>query len=230
MIPLGTIVSLAGQAASGIMSVVNNKRVARKEDAEYARQQAEYAARENENPLSRSESRAALNAYDKSAEQQVETARNVSKITGATPEYSLGVQKAAQEGRGNVVGGIAADASARADAERDAEERSRQAQADAEIARMQARNETYANLAGNAANAFGGIIDGYQTKEENNSEEDDGFWDNVRSSNKGAHEIGHASNQGVKVAGQSPSDKSGGQSPSLKSIMEEGMKRLRTQF
>ena len=165
MIPLGTIVSLAGQAASGIMSVVNNKRVARKEDAEYARQQAEYAARENENPMSRSESRAALNAYDKSAEQQVETARNVSKITGATPEYSLGVQKAAQEGRGNVVSGIAEGASARADAARDAGERSRQAQAEADIARMRERNETYANLAGNAANAFGAILDGQQIQE-----------------------------------------------------------------
>ena len=214
MIPLGTIVSLAGQAASGIMSVVNNKRVARKEDAEYARQQAEYAARENENPLSRSESRAALNAYDKSAEQQVETARNVSKITGATPEYSLGVQKAAQEGRGNVVSGIAAGASARADAARDAGERSRQAQADAEIARMQARNETYANLAGNAANAFGGIIDGYQTQETNTIPQQMADEAVERLNTK-------AAKQGVNVSGQAPS---------LESIREEGMKRLRTQF
>lgn len=209
MIPLGTIVSLAGQAASGIMSVVNNKRVARKEDAEYARQQAEYAARENENPMSRSESRAALNAYDKSAEQQVETARNVSKITGATPEYSLGVQKAAQEGRGNVVSGIAEGASARADAARDAGERSRQAQADAEIARMRERNETYANLAGNASNAFGSIIDGYQ-KQDPLGDADKA----VESQNQKAY------NQAVKTA----------DAPSLESIREEGMKRLRTQF
>ena len=213
MIPLGTIVSLAGQAASGIMSVVNNKRVARKEDAEYARQQAEYAARENENPMSRSESRAALNAYDKSAEQQIETARNVSKITGATPEYSLAVQKAAQEGRGNVVSGIAANASARADAARDAGERSRQAQADAEIARMQARNETYANLAGNAANAFGGIIDGYQTKEENTIPQQMADEAVERPNQK-------ADKQVLKTAAD----------PSLESIREEGMKRLRTQF
>ena len=213
MIPLGTIVSLAGQAASGIMSVVNNKRVARKEDAEYARQQAEYAARENENPLSRSESRAALNAYDKSADQQVETARNVSKITGATPEYSLGVQKAAQEGRGNVVSGIASDASAREDAARDAGERSRQAQAAAELARMRERNETYANLAGNAANAFGGIIDGYQTKEENTIPQQMADEAVERLNQK-------ADKQVLKTAA----------SPSLESIREEGMKRLRTQF
>ena len=213
MIPLGTIVSLAGQAASGIMSVVNNKRVARKEDAEYARQQAEYAARENENPMSRSESRAALNAYDKSAEQQVETARNVSKITGATPEYSLGVQKAAQEGRGNVVSGIAADASARADAARDAGERSRQAQAAAELARMRERNETYANLASNAANAFGGIIDGYQTKEENTIPQQMADEAVERLNQK-------ADKQVLKIAA----------APSLESIREEGMKRLRTQF
>ena len=213
MIPLGTIVSLAGQAASGIMSVVNNKRVARKEDAEYARQQAEYAARENENPLSRSESRAALNAYDNSAEQQVETARNVSKITGATPEYSLGVQKAAQEGRGNVVSGIAAEASARADAARDAGERSRQAQADAEIARMRERNETYANLAGNAANAFGSILDGYQIQEKQ---------DPVGDADKAVGRLNeYAAKKGVKISGQSPH---------LESIREEGMKRLRTQI
>ena len=213
MIPLGTIVSLAGQAASGIMSVVNNKRVARKEDAEYARQQAEYAARENENPLSRSESRAALNAYDKSAEQQVETARNVSKITGATPEYSLGVQKAAQEGRGNVVSGIAEGASARADKARGAVEGARQEQAKAEVARMQARNETYATLAGNAANAFGSILDGYQIKEKQ---------DPVGDADEAVEGLNsQAAKQGVNVSGKAPS---------LESIREEGMKRLKTQF
>lgn len=213
MIPLGTIVSLAGQAASGIMSVVNNKRVARKEDAEYARQQAEYAARENENPLSRSESRAALNAYDKSAEQQVETARNVSKITGATPEYSLAMQKAAQEGRGNVVSGIAADASMRADKARNLVEGSRQEQAKAELARMRERNETYANLAGNAANAFGSILDGYQIQEKQ---------DPVGDADKAVGRLNeYAAKKGVKISGQSPH---------LESIREEGMKRLRTQF
>ena len=213
MIPLGTIVSLAGQAASGIMSVVNNKRVARKEDAEYARQQAEYAARENENPMSRSESRAALNAYDKSAEQQVETARNVSKITGATPEYSLGVQKAAQDGRGNVVRGIAADASERADKARNLVEGSRQEQAKAEIARMRERNETYANLAGNAANAFGSILDGYQIQERNTYPQQMADEAVERLNQK-------ADKQVLKTAA----------APSLESIREEGMKRLRTQF
>lgn len=213
MIPLGTIVSLAGQAASGIMSVVNNKRVARKEDAEYARQQAEYAARENENPLSRSESRAALNAYDKSAEQQVETARNVSKITGATPEYSLGVQKAAQEGRGNVVGGIAANASERADKARNLVEGSRQEQAKAELARMQARNETYANLAGNAANAFGSILDGYQIQERNTYPQ--------QMADEAVERLNQKAEKQVLETDTAPS---------LESIREEGMKRLRTQF
>ena len=213
MIPLGTIVSLAGQAASGIMSVVNNKRVARKEDAEYARQQAEYAARENENPLSRSESRAALNAYDKSAEQQVETARNVSKITGATPEYSLGVQKASQEGRGNVVSGITADASMRADKARNLVEGSRQEQAKAELARMRERNETYANLAGNAANAFGSILDGYQIQERNTYPQQMADEAVERLNQK-------ADKQVLKTA----------DAPSLESIREEGMKRLKTQF
>ena len=213
MIPLGTIVSLAGQAASGIMSVVNNKRVARKEDAEYARQQAEYAAMENENPLSRSESRAALNAYDKSAEQQVETARNVSKITGATPEYSLGVQKAAQEGRSNVVSGITADASMRADKARNLVEGSRQEQAKAELARMRERNETYANLAGNAANAFGSILDGYQIQERNTYPQQMADEAVERLNQK-------ADKQVLKTA----------DAPSLESIREEGMKRLKTQF
>ena len=213
MIPLGTIVSLAGQAASGIMSVVNNKRVARKEDAEYARQQAEYAARENENPMSRSESRAALNAYDKSADQQVETARNVSKITGATPEYSLGVQKAAQEGRGNVVGGIASDASERADKARNLVEGSRQEQAKAELARMHARNETYANLAGNAANAFGSILDGYQIQERNTYPQ--------QMADEAVERLNQKADKQVLETDAAPS---------LESIREEGMKRLRTQF
>ena len=161
MIPWGAIISLAGTAASGIMSKINNDKMENEQEGEFARQQAYYAAMAAENPLSRSENQRVLRQYDRDAQQQIENARNVAAITGATPEYGLAVQKNVAQGRADLMGDISAGASERADKYNENLETARQQQSAARLARMQQRNETFANLASNAANSFGSIVDSY---------------------------------------------------------------------
>lgn len=151
----GTLLSLAGTAASGLMSYFNNKKAQQQADAEAARQQAFYQAKANENPLSRSENQHLLGQYDRQAQQQIENARGVAAITGATPEYGLAVQKAVANGRADLMGNMAAGASARADKYNQLGEEARHQKAMDDQARIAARNETFANLAANAANIVG---------------------------------------------------------------------------
>ena len=161
MFPWGALVGLAGQAVSGIASAFNNRKMQQQADAEAARQKAYYEAKANENPLSRSENQHLLGQYDRDAQQQIENARGVAAITGATPEYGLAVQKGVAEGRANLMGQMAAGASARKDYfEQKGEEAAHQKALD-DQARRAERNQTYANLAANAASAAGSIIDAY---------------------------------------------------------------------
>lgn len=110
--PWGAIVGLAGQAVSGIASARNNRKMQQAADAETARQVASNEAKAYENPLARSENQQAMAQYDRTSKQQLENARGVATITGATPEYALGVQKGIADGRAELMGGIAASASA----------------------------------------------------------------------------------------------------------------------
>ena len=151
----GIVFSALGTAASGLMSYFNNKKAQQQADAEAARQQAYYEAKANENPLSRSENQHLLGQYDRQAQQQIENARGVAAITGATPEYSLAVQKAVANGRADLMGNMAAEASERADKYNQLGEQARHQKAMDDQARIAARNETFANLAANAANIVG---------------------------------------------------------------------------
>lgn len=146
-----------GTAASGVLSAINNRRAKQAADAEFARREAYNEARAAENPLARSENQAAINEYDRKAREQVATARNRSVITGGTPEQDLAVQQAVADGRSSLMSGIGSQASIRADKYKDAAEDTREAKAEYEQARTAARNETYANLAANAANAMSGM-------------------------------------------------------------------------
>lgn len=163
MIPIGTIVSLAGQAASGIMSAINNKRERREKAAESARREAHYEAQAAENPLLRADVRSVIGAYDRSSRQQIAEARNIGKITGGTPESAVAIQQAVANGRSDLISDIASDNSKRVDEARKNAETARQDAAAAEVARREVRNQTYANLATNAANAFGSIVNSYGT-------------------------------------------------------------------
>jgi hypothetical protein len=161
MFPFGAIIGLAGQAASGALSIFNNRRMQQEADAEAARQKAFYDAKANENPLSRSEVQHVLGQYDRSAQQQIENARSVAAIKGSTPEFTAAVQKGVAEGRANLMGQVAAGASQRADYYNMLGERARHQKAQEDMQRRMQRNSTYAALAGNAASAVGAIMDGY---------------------------------------------------------------------
>ena len=162
--PWGAIVGLAGQAVSGIASARNNRKMQQAADAEAARQVASNEAKAYENPLARSENQQAMAQYDRTSKQQLENARGVATITGATPEYALGVQKGIADGRAELMGGIAASASAQKDKYLDAAEKAKEQKFEDDQARRAARNTTYANLAANAASAAGSIIDSYISK------------------------------------------------------------------
>ena len=158
MFPWATILSLAGQAVSSALSVKNNKDIQQNADAEAARQQAFYNAQASQDPLARSDNRALLGLYDRAAKKQVDTARNVATIKGATPEYSAAVQKAVAEGRADLMGKMSIGASARADRYNTMGELARHQKAAEDQARRVERNQTFANLAANAANAVSSLF------------------------------------------------------------------------
>lgn len=162
MFPWASLISLAGQGIGGIMSAVSSRKEKQAADAEAARQQAHYEAKANEDALSRSENRQLLSEYDRKAQKQVETARNVAAITGATPEYGLAVQKAVAEGRADLMGDIAAGNSARKDKYEQLAEGVRHDKAVADIQREAAKQESYANIIANSASAFGSMLGGYK--------------------------------------------------------------------
>lgn len=164
MFPWGAIVGLAGQAVSGISSVFNNKKTQSVADAEAARQEAYYNAQAMQDPLTRSENAKLLAQYDRKAKQQVDNAQGVATITGATPEYALGVQKAIANGRSNLMSGMASEASERRDKYEDKAETVRHEKVLDDQERRAARNQMYANLAANAASAAGSIMDSYSPK------------------------------------------------------------------
>lgn len=162
MIPWATIVSLGAQFVGQGLSALNNKKQQQKSDADAARSEAYYNAKAAENPLSRSESAAAIGQFDRDAKKQVENAQSLSAITGATPEYALGVQKAVAEGRADLMSGISTSASRRADKYEDAAEAVRRQKAADDQQRLAARQTTYANLVQNAGKAFGAMMDAYK--------------------------------------------------------------------
>lgn len=162
MFPWASLISLAGQGIGGIMSAVSARKEKQAADAEAARQQAHYEAKANEDALSRSENRQLLSEYDRKAQKQVEAARNVAAITGATPEYGLAVQKAVAEGRAELMGDIAAGDSARKDKYEQLAEGVRHEKAVADIQREAAKQDSYANIIANSASAFGSMLGGYK--------------------------------------------------------------------
>ena len=157
---IGAILGVAGTAASGIMSAVNNKKRERQAQAESARQIARAEALANEDPMLRGSNQKLMREYDRRAQEQVENARNVSAITGATPEYSVAVQEGVAQGRADMMSDIAAGADARRDKYLDQAEEARQSAAEAAEERALERNQTYANIAANAASAAGSLMQG----------------------------------------------------------------------
>lgn len=157
---IGAIVGVAGTAASDVMSAVNNKKRERQAQAESARRIAQAEALANEDPLARAGNQRLLAQYDREGKRQIENARNVSTITGATPEYAVAVQEGVAQGRADMMSNIAAEADARRDKYMDKAEEARRDAANAAEERALERNQTYANIAANAAQAAGSLMSG----------------------------------------------------------------------
>ena len=155
---IGAVLGAAGSVASGIMSAVNNKKARQQQEAENARRIAAAEAKANEDPLSTAKSRQLLAQYDRDAKKQLENAQGVAAITGATPEYTLAVQDSIAQGRADVMSGIAVAGEERAERAEERAEEARQQAAENQLAMTRERNQTYANLAANAANAAGSMI------------------------------------------------------------------------
>lgn len=156
-----TLIGALGTAVSGISGIINNRRSQQEADKEAARQEAFYRAEAAQNPLSRSDVQYVLGELDRRAQKATDTAKATAAITGATPEYTLAVQKQNAEARGNAMAQIASNASARADRYNLMAEYARHRKAQEDNQRRLARNQTYANLAANAASAVGSIMDAY---------------------------------------------------------------------
>ena len=157
----GTILSAAAQGAGYLMDYFRGKQQQQQADAAAARQEAHYTAKANENPLSRSENQYLLGQYDRDAQQQIENARGVAAITGATPEYGLAVQKAAANGRANLMGHMAAGASERADEYEQKAEDVRHAKEVADQERTAQQRASIATMVSNAAIPIGEFADSY---------------------------------------------------------------------
>ena len=155
---IGAILGAVGNAASGVMSIINNRKAQRQQEAEAARQQAYYESKANEDPLSKASNQRLLNQYDRKAKEQIENARNVAAITGATPEFALGVQEKVAEGRSDLMGGIAANAETTQERALEQAELARQNAAKQQQELAAQRNQSYANLAANAASAAGSMM------------------------------------------------------------------------
>lgn len=163
---IGAIVGVAGTAASGIMSAINNKKRERQAQAESARRIAQAEAMANEDPLARAGNQRLLAQYDREGKRQIENARNVSAITGATPEYAVAVQEGIAQGRADMMSNIAAEADARRDKYLDKAEEARREAANAAEERALERNQTYANIAANAAQAAGSMLSGISDRKD----------------------------------------------------------------
>lgn len=157
----GVLAGVAGSIMSQVLSQINNKKQQQQADAESARRVAALEAKANENPLANSETRQFLGQYDRAAQRQIENARGVGNIKGASNEYMLGVQKAVAEGRADLMGNIEAKASERSDKYNDMAEVARHEKAVADQERTAARQQSYANLAANSMAAAGSLIDAY---------------------------------------------------------------------
>lgn len=168
---IGATLGAAGTVAGNIMSIINNRKAEAANRAENARQQAYYNARANEDPLSRTSNQKLLNQYDRTARKQIQDARNVAAITGATPEFTLAVQDSVAQGRADLMGNMAANQDLVQEKALEQAELARQNLATQQQAIYANRDKAYANLVTNAANAATSLINGMQPKKEDNKQQ-----------------------------------------------------------
>lgn len=169
----GTIISLLGTAASGILSGVANKKQQanlekqRQEANNYYQQQDDKLLAElAQDPTKRSENVALLNQLDSKLKRLNEIDAAKAKITGATHEHQMAMRQKNADAYSNAISDMVRNASAR----RDLIQNQRQALSDKRFAQQQGfdtqqtninkdRMQNYANLAQNAFQLAGSAAD-----------------------------------------------------------------------
>lgn len=149
---IGAILGIVGKTASDVMGIINKRKQTQQLDAENARQQAYYDSKANEDALSKASTQQAMNQYDRKSEEQIANAQNVAAVTGATPEFTLAVQKGVAQGRADVMGNAQVNAEATQEKALDQSEQVRQEAAKQRQALLAEQNQSLANVAANAGN------------------------------------------------------------------------------
>lgn len=214
---IGTIVSLTGAAASGIGSIIANKKRERATATEQAKSDSLYNRELYQDPTKRSDNAAYLSQLDKKLKRANEISASKGKITGATHEQSLAQNEIGANAYSDAVSKMGALTSQR----RDSLLASKQA-ADSGFAKDRAglaadKAQAWGTLAGNAAQLGAASVSGLDTTNKVAGSE---------TIQGGVNELG-ASTEQFKNDSQSMVDDIGAKMYSEGLIDEKGNKKLR---
>ena len=160
---IGTIVSLAGAAASGIGSIIANQKRQKAITQEQAKSDSLYNRELYQDPTRRSDNAAYLNQLDKKLKRANEIATNKGKITGATHEQALAQNEIGANAYGDAVSKMGALTSQRRDSLLSRKEAADRGFATDRANLASDRAQAWGNLAGNAASLGGAAISGLDT-------------------------------------------------------------------
>jgi len=148
----GLVTSLAGTAASGIGSLLSNRRQQQNLLDDKAKSDAYYMRQLSQDPTKRSENAAVLRQLDLKNKELQRTNEAKNTIMGATPEMSIAQKQTTANSYADALSNLASLASQRTDLlskeQYQDNQRFQQQRDNLELARKQ----TYANIAANAAN------------------------------------------------------------------------------
>ena len=159
---IGTIVSLAGAAASGIGSIIANQKRQKAITQEQAKSESLYNRELYQDPTRRSDNAAYLNQLDKKLKRANEIATSKGKITGATHEQALAQNEIGANAYGDAVSKMGFLTSQRRDSLLSRKEAADRGFATDRAGLAADRAQAWGNLAGNAA-LGGAAISGLDT-------------------------------------------------------------------
>mgnify|MGYP003292693754 CR=1 FL=1 len=154
---ISALASIAGTVASGIGSAIANKKEKEAIEAERGAANAWYNQQIYEDPTKRADYAAMIGELQRQMKAQQSRLDAKNKITGGTEEQANAQRAAQAEQIANVTEHQMANQAKRVDA-LNSQQRSENIAADKRQADLRARQfETWKNVAGNAANQFGGF-------------------------------------------------------------------------
>ena len=160
---IGTIVSLAGAAASGIGSVIANKKREKAIASEQSKSDALYNRELYQDPTKRSDNAAYLNQLDKKLKRANEISAAKGKITGATHEQAIAQNEIGANAYGDAISKMGALTSQRRDSLLSSKEVADNKFATDRSNLTADKAQAWGNLAGNAAKLGSASISGLDT-------------------------------------------------------------------